>query len=239
MTYNSSLLTMIMNAGPVVQGVLAFLILMSLLSWTIIILKVRIFKKAASQDEEFEIFFSESSNLSQVASRARRMTNSPMANVFSTAYEDYKRLTMDVKLENAPLNRKAWIDVLSRSVSKGVKLEIQELEAALPVLATIGNSAPFIGLFGTVWGIMRSFHDIGLKGSASLATVAPGISEALIATAVGLAAAIPAVIAYNVFMSQSNNKEHELEAFGADFLNEVERELLRRKSASRVSECEG
>ncbi len=233
MTYNSSILTMILGAGPVVQFVLVLLVMMSVLSWTIILLKARIFKRAASADEEFEIFFSESQSLSQVASRAKRMTYCPMANVFSTAYEDYRKLRNDVKIENVPLRREAWIDVLSRSVSKGIKLEIKELEAALPVLATIGNSAPFIGLFGTVWGIMRSFHDIGMKGSASLATVAPGISEALIATAVGLAAAIPAVIAYNIFMSHSSAREQELEAFGVDFLNEVERDLLRRTAGIR------
>ncbi len=237
MSYNSTVFHMILGAGPVVQMVLVLLVLMSVLSWTIIILKARMFKKASSLDEEFELFFAESQSLSQVASRARRMRYSPMANVFSIAYEDYKKLRRDVKMDDAPLSRAAWIDVLSRSVSKGIKLEIQELEAALPLLATIGNSAPFIGLFGTVWGIMRSFHDIGLKGSASLATVAPGISEALIATAVGLAAAIPAVIAYNVFMSHSSAKEQDLEAFGADFLNEVERDLLRRKSIGRGHSC--
>ncbi len=236
MIHNSSLLTMILGAGPVVQMVLALLVLMSVLSWTIILLKSRLFKKASSLDEEFDIFFSESQSLSQVAGRAKRLKYSPMANVFSTAFEEYQRLRRDVKLENAPLDREVWIDVLSRAISKGIKVETQELETALPILATIGNSAPFIGLFGTVWGIMRSFHDIGLKGSASLATVAPGISEALIATAVGLAAAIPAVIAYNVFMSQSGAKQQELEAFGADFLNEVERELLLRRAGVRNHE---
>jgi len=236
MIHNSSVLTMILGAGPVVQMVLALLVLMSVLSWTIIILKSRLFKKASSLDEEFDIYFSESQSLSQVAGRAKRLKYSPMANVFSIAFAEYQRLRRDVKLENAPLDREVWIDVLSRAISKGIKVETQELEAALPFLATIGNSAPFIGLFGTVWGIMRSFHDIGLKGSASLATVAPGISEALIATAVGLAAAIPAVIAYNVFMSQSGAKQQELEAFGADFLNEVERELLLRRAGVRNHE---
>ncbi len=236
MEYSSTVFKMILGAGPVVQFVLALLVLMSVLSWTIILLKARIFKKASYLDEDFEMFFAQTQSLSQVASRARRMRYCPMANVFLVAYDEYSKLRRDVKLDNTPLNRDAWIDILSRSISKGIRLEIQELEAALPLLATIGNSAPFIGLFGTVWGIMRSFHEIGLKGSASLATVAPGISEALIATAVGLAAAIPAVIAYNIFMSSSNAKEQELQAFGADFLNEVERELIKRKSGTRTHE---
>ena len=101
------------------------------------------------------------------------------------------------------------------------------LERTVPLLATIGNAAPFIGLFGTVWGIMGSFHNIGLQGSASLATVAPGISEALVATAAGLAAAIPAVMAFNSFMSALGNMESTLKGFAADFLNTVERQLIR------------
>jgi biopolymer transport protein TolQ len=97
----------------------------------------------------------------------------------------------------------------------------------VPFLATTGNAAPFIGLFGTVWGIMNSFHSIGLKGSANLAVVAPGISEALVATAAGLAAAIPAVIAFNFFMSKIRVVESELHSFSADFLNIIERDILR------------
>jgi biopolymer transport protein TolQ len=112
------------------------------------------------------------------------------------------------------------------------------LERTLSVLATTGNAAPFIGLFGTVWGIMRSFHDIGLTGSASLATVAPGISEALVATAAGLAAAIPAVIAFNSFMSRLSRMETALQGFAADFLNTVERQLVQGKVASDAPERE-
>jgi biopolymer transport protein TolQ len=96
----------------------------------------------------------------------------------------------------------------------------------VPFLATTGNTAPFIGLFGTVWGIMNSFHGIGLRGSASLAVVAPGISEALIATAAGLAAAIPAVIAFNYFMQKIRTLETELQSFSADFLNIIERDIF-------------
>ena len=96
-----------------------------------------------------------------------------------------------------------------------------------PFLATTGNTAPFIGLFGTVWGIMNSFHGIGLRGSASLAVVAPGISEALVATAAGLAAAIPAVIAFNYFMNKIRIVETEMQSFSADFLNIIERDIIR------------
>ena len=101
----------------------------------------------------------------------------------------------------------------------------------VPFLATTGNTAPFIGLFGTVWGIMDSFHGIGLKGSANLAVVAPGISEALIATAAGLAVAIPAVIAFNFFMQKVRIMESELQSFSSDFLNIIERDLMREEGS--------
>jgi len=226
---------MIFGADPVVQFVLVILLLMSVLCWTIIILKARLFKKANAGNEEFDVFFSEAANLAQVESRARRMKNSPMAQVFLCAYADYQILQTDVKLDNVKLVRQAWMDVLTRSLDKAVKLEIQDMGAAVPLLATTGNSSPFIGLFGTVWGIMSSFQNIGLKGTASLATVAPGISEALVATAAGLAAAIPAVIAFNMFMSSAAGMEKDLEAFSTDFINIVERELVRRETGNRES----
>lgn len=103
----------------------------------------------------------------------------------------------------------------------------------VPFLATTGNTTPFIGLFGTVWGIMNSFHGIGLRGSASLAVVAPGISEALVATAAGLAVAIPAVIAFNYFMQKIRILESELQSFAADFLNIIERDIIRLKGKSK------
>ncbi len=231
----ADIINMIFGADPVVQTVLVVLLMMSVLCWTIIILKSRLFKKVAAANEEFDLFFSEAVNLAQVESRARRMKDSPMAQVFLSAYADYQNLQADVKLDNVRLVRQAWIDVLTRSLEKAVKLEIHDLETAVPLLATTGNSAPFIGLFGTVWGIMSSFQNIGLQGTASLATVAPGISEALVATAAGLAAAIPAVIAFNMFMSAVAGMEKELEAFGADFINIVERELVRRETRHRDS----
>ncbi len=229
-----SIFQIVLGAGPVVQLVLLILVLMSILCWTIIIFKARIFSRARKTNQEFDTFFAELNDLSQVESRARRMLDCPMAQVFLTAYLDYLALQKDVKFENTKLNRKAWIEIISRSISKGIKQEIQDLETTLPLLATTGNSAPFIGLFGTVWGIMKSFHNIGLQGSASLATVAPGISEALIATAVGLAAAIPAVIAYNIFTSSTLDMEKDLETFGTDLINVIERELLKRESAATI-----
>jgi biopolymer transport protein TolQ len=117
-------------------------------------------------------------------------------------------------------------DSVERALRRSVDTEISHLTQLVPFLATTGNTTPFIGLFGTVWGIMNSFHDIGLRGSASLAVVAPGISEALVATAAGLAAAIPAVIAFNHFSQKIRTIETELQSFSADFLNIVERDIL-------------
>ena len=121
------------------------------------------------------------------------------------------------------------IDNISRALRKATNTEMTKLTQMVPFLATTGNTAPFIGLFGTVWGIMNSFHGIGQRGSASLAVVAPGISEALIATAAGLAVAIPSVIAFNYFTQRIRVIESELKSFSSDFLNIIERDILRGK----------
>ncbi|MCP3928670.1 MAG: Tol-Pal system subunit TolQ, partial [Bacteroidetes bacterium] len=124
----------------------------------------------------------------------------------------------------------ATMDNLKRAIRKAESEEIVYLGKSLPFLATTGSATPFIGLFGTVWGIMASFHDIGLRGSASLAVVAPGISEALVATAAGLAVAIPAVIFYNFFSNILSGIDADIQNFSTDFLNLVERDLLSRLS---------
>ena len=125
------------------------------------------------------------------------------------------------------LGTASWgTDNVKRSLRRAINTEVTRMTHSVPFLATTGNTTPFIGLFGTVWGIMNSFHGIGLRGSASLAVVAPGISEALIATAAGLAAAIPAVIAFNYFMQKIRVIESELQSFSADFLNIIERDIL-------------
>ena len=124
------------------------------------------------------------------------------------------------------------IDNIKRALRRAINTEITRMTQMVPFLATTGNTTPFIGLFGTVWGIMNSFHGIGQRGSASLAVVAPGISEALVATAAGLAAAIPAVIAFNFFMSKIRTIETELHSFSADLLNIIERDIVRTGGGS-------
>ncbi len=225
--------TMMIGAGPVVKMVLIMLVVFSILCWTVILVKIKRFRQARLGNEDFERLFWESPSLTQAYSHARVMPETPMAGVFLEGYKELKRLQKCPKPRDTAIGLRVWLETLERSLNKGIQEELAAMERTLPFLATTGNAAPFIGLFGTVWGIMKSFHSIGLKGSASLATVAPGISEALVATAAGLAAAIPAVIAFNGFMSLMGRLEIQLQGFSNDFLNTVERQLLHGKGTSQ------
>jgi biopolymer transport protein TolQ len=159
---------------------------------------------------------------------------SPVAHLFRAGYAELKRIT---KLESLPRSNPGNMVLqplminLERALKKTALDESNRLERALSFLATTGNACPFIGLFGTVWGIMESFRGIGLRGSASLAVVAPGISEALIATAAGLAAAIPAVVAFNYFSQKAVLLKVEMDSFSSDFLSLVERQFFKRQMA--------
>ncbi|MBW1927300.1 MAG: protein TolQ [Deltaproteobacteria bacterium] len=225
--------TMVIGAGPVVKLVLIILVVFSILCWTVILAKIKQFRRARYGNEDFERLFWESPSLTHAYNHARKMSNTPMAGVFLEGYKELKRLQKCPRSRDVAVGLRVWLETLERSLEKGIQEELAAMERTLPFLATTGNAAPFIGLFGTVWGIMRSFHSIGLTGSASLATVAPGISEALVATAAGLAAAIPAVIAFNGFMSWMGRLEMQLQGFSNDFLNTVERQLLHGKENSQ------
>ncbi len=225
---------MIMHAGPMGQMVMLTLLIFSLGSWSIIFMKIRMFKKATNATDNFLESFWSSKTLNDAEITAKDHPLSPEANVFSTGFAELQKIN---KIRNhgnegppsEPLEMQlATMDNLKRAIRKAESQEIANLGKSLSFLATTGSAAPFIGLFGTVWGIMASFHDIGMRGSASLAVVAPGISEALVATAAGLAVAIPAVIAYNYFANQLNGIENEMQNFSTDFLNLVERDLLSR-----------
>lgn len=227
-----SIWSMILGSGPIVLAVLLLLVAFSLAGWTIIFAKIRRFKKAGEADDDFEEVFWENDNFAQVQAKALKSPHSPMAGVFLSGYEELRRLQDTIRQVDAQVDMKVWVQALERSLQKGIKEELKSLNFSIPFLATIGNAGPFIGLFGTVWGIMKSFHDIGQQGSANLATVAPGISEALVATAVGLLAAIPAVIAFNSFTSHLATIESRLEGFGGDFINAVERRLVKSRSTT-------
>jgi biopolymer transport protein TolQ len=238
------LIHMITNAGTVVQLVLLLLLFFSVTSWAIIIVKYRYIKRSFKQSTEFTEFFWKSRDLSNAFAKAKQLHGSPLARIFRIGYLELKKTSQtgqpveaessDNSGNNLPFNtRFAGIDNVERALRRATNTEMTRMTQMVPFLATTGNTAPFIGLFGTVWGIMNSFSGIGQRGSASLAVVAPGISEALVATAAGLAAAIPAVIAFNFFTNKIRIVETELHSFAADFLNIIERDILRieRKKA--------
>ncbi len=196
---------MILNAGPVGQGVMLTLFIFSLFSWTIIITKSRLFRKVRLDSEDFLDTFWTCSNLNEADEAAAEFEYSPQAAIFTAGFAELqKTLTMRENQSSAETleMQLATMDNLKRTIRKASVQQSNLLMRTLPFLATTGSATPFIGLFGTVWGIMASFHDIGRKGSASLAVVAPGISEALVATAAGLAVAIPAVIFYNYYAQE-------------------------------------
>ena len=233
---SNDILQMILHAGPMVRFVLLLLLFFSITSWAIIFAKYRSIRKARKESANFIDLFWNSRGLSEAFAASKRLRYSPIARLFRVAYVELKKVSKSQStssasdvIDEASLGQKmVAVDNIKRALRRAVNMEVTGLGKALPFLATTGNTTPFIGLFGTVWGIMNAFRGIGLRGSASLAVVAPGISEALIATAAGLAAAIPAVVAYNYFASKVRVLESEMHNFSADFLNLVERELMRR-----------
>ena len=227
---SGNVVQMIIHAGPVVKVVLLILFLFSIISWSIIFMKWRYLRKAGQDTAYFLDLFWESTALNQIYQESEDLAWSPVAQLFRSGYSELRR---SMKLQNASQTldtaRQPIMDSVERSLRKASIDQSSRMEKALSFLATTGNTTPFIGLFGTVWGIMEAFRGIGMKGSASLAVVAPGISEALIATAVGLGAAIPAVIAYNTFTSKVTVLRSEMETFASDFLSLVERQVVKIK----------
>lgn len=231
---NLSLLDMIIHAGPMVKFVLLLLLGFSLASWTIIIMKFQEFEKAQKASDNFLKCFWGCKNLAEAHKSAQDNNSSPEALIFRHGYTELQKLSQNraaVRTGEETLEMQlASLDNLKRALRKAENKEMLKFGQSLSFLATTGSSTPFIGLFGTVWGIMTSFQDIGQRGSASLAVVAPGISEALVATAAGLAVAIPAVIFYNYYANRLTDLEGNLQNFSADFLNLVERDLISRLS---------
>ncbi|MBN2418419.1 MAG: protein TolQ [Deltaproteobacteria bacterium] len=225
MGFGSDIIQMFFDAGAVVKLVLFILVGFSITSWTIIFIKYRFFRNARQETDYFLDLFWDSTELTNIYKESKELVYSPVAQMFKRGYAELIRLK---KMQASDPARHAETNGLSETVERALRRatihESSRMAKAVAFLATTGNTAPFIGLFGTVWGIMESFRGIGLKGSASLAVVAPGISEALIATAVGLAAAIPAVIAFNFFNSKTEALGAEMEIFAADFLSLVVRQ---------------
>jgi biopolymer transport protein TolQ len=211
-----SIWELVMAASLVSKAVLAMLLVASLTSWTVIFAKWTQFKNAASANTAFLRAFRKSPGLDAVAAAAEQFRNSPLTGVFDFGYQEVAR---QIKTKGGIVNKTA----LERTLQLGISEEIARLERSMSWLATTATVSPFIGLFGTVLGIIDSFTGLGMSGSASLKAMAPGIAEALIATAAGLAAAIPAAVAYNAFGHSIKELGARMDDFSLEFLNLTER----------------
>jgi biopolymer transport protein TolQ len=216
---------LIADAGAFVKLILVLLLAASVVTWAIIVLKARLLKSARAQNAGFTGLFRGSPSLDEIHDKLELFPDSPAAKVFKAGYLELRKLSAK---DSSP-DGSAEIANITRALNRAHGIEVEELEKHLDWLASTASAAPFIGLLGTVWGIMESFQNIGAMGSASLAVVAPGISEALISTAIGLAAAIPAAIAYNALVGRTRKISLEIENFSQEFLNLVQRSLLSSK----------
>jgi biopolymer transport protein TolQ len=225
---NTGVLEIVWNAGPIAKVVLGVLLMFSIVSWALIVEKWWQFRRVRGQTLAFVKIFREGRRPSIVHTAARKYRDSPLAQLYVAAYGEISGIpdVMDHVVHDGDEELgPERLDAVNRAMRRASALEIAQLERYLPFLATTASSTPFIGLFGTVWGIMSAFHGIGTQGSASLAVVAPGISEALIATAAGLAAAIPAVIGYNYFINRVRHWATEMDGFSLDLLNVLSRPM--------------
>jgi len=206
---------MVGNIGPIAMGVLVLLLLASLYSWTVILGKTGTFRRATQQSRRFVRLFRNATRLSEIVTMAAECQASPLAQVFEDVYETYKRQTGG---SGPPKN----ITALERSAQTAASESITMLERRMTWLATIASASPFVGLFGTVMGVVRAFEGLGAAGSATLHAVAPGISEALITTAAGLFVAVPALVAYNQFAARLRVFASAVDDFCRELLNSME-----------------
>jgi biopolymer transport protein TolQ len=204
---------LIETSGLVAKAVLVILLVFSVASWAIIFSKWGLFRRARAQSNRFMRMFRKSERLNDVAAVVEQFKPSPLVAVFEGAYDELRKQAAH------PIR----LPALQRATQIASSEELSRLESRLPWLATTGAVTPFIGLFGTVWGIIDAFHGLGTAGSATLRAVAPGVSEALITTAAGLFAAIPAVIAYNMFTQNIREFAARMDDFSLELMNEVER----------------
>jgi biopolymer transport protein TolQ len=216
-----------LQAGPMAKFILATLVLFSLGSWAIIFGKLVQFRRADGASARFLEVFHRSQRFSEVNAQANKLGASPLVGIFQSGYAEIDSQIKSAPDPDRPGEKRAYritsVPALERTLTRAVNVEIQGVTRWLGFLATTAAATPFIGLFGTVWGIMQAFNDIGLQGSTSIVAVAPGIAEALINTAAGLAAAIPALIAYNYFSQHARRLRIRMEDFSLEFLNLAER----------------
>ncbi len=227
-----SIMGMIANASLVAKLVLALLVLMSIGSWGLMIQKY--FSLSAAQRKAVRGMerFDKAPSLRDAVQSLGADPSSPLYFIAQQGVTEFNR---SKEMGNSS---EVVVDNVRRALRQGAATQMSRLQRSLSMLATTANTAPFIGLFGTVWGIMNSFHSIGLLKSASLATVAPGISEALVATAIGLAVAIPATCGYNLFMGKLSQIDTVLVNFAGYFLNRVQREINAHRPVQRTGATE-
>ena len=208
-----SLISLFFRADIVVKLVILILFAASIYSWTIIIHKIRLFRTLSKKSKEFETEFWSGRSLKDISSSVATLEESPIKYVFEEAVEEIEKSNKSSEKKIDTL-----IDRINRKIDAAIDFQNEKMSEYFSYLATIGATTPFIGLFGTVWGIMNSFQSIAISRNTSLAVVAPGIAEALFATALGLLAAIPAVVAFNKFNSDARKYSNKLEDFSKRFL---------------------
>jgi biopolymer transport protein TolQ len=223
------LLQLLLGSSGVVRGVLFLLVCLSIIGWYVIGYKALYLNRAQGESQRFLEAFWQAKRLDAVYQEAEHKKRSPIAHMFKAGYVELSKLQNQKAQGSHP---EAWhgesdLENIERALRRAATSENTVLEGMVPFLATVGSAAPFIGLFGTVIGIIDAFHQIANQGSANLATVAPGIAEALGTTAVGLIAAVPAVMAYNYFARKIRILTAEMDGFSNDFLNIVKRHFLR------------
>lgn len=227
-----SFFSMISHASMVAKAVLALLVVMSIGSWALMIQKFFSLNAANSKAVKGIERFDKAQNLREAVQSLGADPSSPL---YYIAHQGVMEFNRSRELGNSS---EIVVDNVRRALRQGAASEMARLQRSLSYLATTANTAPFIGLFGTVWGIMNSFHSIGLSKTASLATVAPGISEALVATAIGLAVAVPATVGFNMFMGKLSQVDTLLVNFTGFFLNRVQRELNAHRPVQRTGATE-
>jgi biopolymer transport protein TolQ len=228
-THQDSVLDMVASSGPVVRLVLFLLIAYSVGCWGIALAKSLEMRRARRQSERFTDIFWDAKNLAAIQTASVDLKESPVAQVFRGGYQELQRFTK-AKRANPGADDEpeiGGIENVQRAMTRVRTQQVTRMERGLTFLATTASTAPFIGLFGTVWGIMTAFRGLSTTTSSSIQAVAPGIAEALVATAVGLAAAIPAVVMYNRFARQVRVLTAEMDTFASEFLNIAERHFLK------------
>ena len=221
-----SILGLFFQADPFVKGVMFFLIFASIWCWTIIINKSNAIRKEKKLAMQFEDIFWSGVDLNDLYKEYSENADNAQARVFMTGMKEFKRLNLQHALSSSKLNE--LMQRIDNSMYISISREIERLEKGLSFLASIGSVAPFIGLLGTVWGIVNAFQSIAMSNNTSLAVVAPGIAEALFATALGLLAAIPAVAAYNKFSNDLDKLSNNLEYFSIEFSSVLLRQIEER-----------